>query len=956
MPDASYTFLSFVRQGIAARTPGIDTLGAGGAPALLNSVTLPITLRVNEGPAVVSVSVQVYGPGDVVGIDPRVVIRTEPRQLAADFEPNYFPAVDFDPPDFPWLFTPVGAADQDRLRPWICLLVIPREQAKFSPGRPLPYLSCARTELPDLRESWAWAHAQVAGVAEGEDVKPALTRSPELNLSRLVSSRKLEPKKQYYAFLVPTFEAGRQAGLGLPVSSTELLPAWPSPGETGPDEITLPVYYHWEFGTGAAADFESLVRLLQPQSLPGEVGLRDMDVHAPGLGLPPAGGVIGLEGALRTPQTRPTVWPDANGVRFQDELKALLNKAEESLDEPAGPSGPATGESRPEPVVAPPIYGHWHAGQRTLDSASPAWLRELNLDPRHRAAAGFGTRVVQDQQEQLMASAWEQLGEIERANQLLRQAQLARAVGLKIHEKRLAKLRADVLAQVTGPVHARVRIDAYTLRQHVRESALPESAVAASFRRVTRPRGPILRRLLPLGERRMRALVGRLASRAITPVVVRDVPTGMVSLDAVSESIRAGSLPGRTPAGPDIRFQDATVEAIRVVPSRPLVRSVAAPGRRSRRGGPPLPGVEIHAADRFKDAAIAHQAHIMQALTITPPAPKPIFRIEETRPKLLEQLDPRITIRERFRLRIDTGTQATWEREDPLEPVMAYPQFPQPMIEPLQELSQDLVLPGLELVPVNSITLLEPNSRFIEAYMVGLNHEMSREMLWREFPTDQRGTYFRQFWDVRGSPLPPDGTEPDIPDLRDWHDDLGEHVTGVAAERLIVLLIRGELLRRYPNTTVYALKAEWSGNFRRLTQQDSYPLFRGRLEPDVTFVGFNLSLDEARGADDPSGEPGWYFVLQQQPTEPRFGFDLESTIDVGAITSWNDLAWPHILASQPMSVGPYLSLAVEGALKEETIDTVKWGVNSAHMARIALQQPVRIAIHASGMLGELGRG
>ena len=32
--------------------------------------------------------------------------------------------------------------------------------------------------------------------------------------------------------------------------------------------------------------------------------------------------------------------------------------------------------------------------------------------------------------------------------------------------------------------------------------------------------------------------------------------------------------------------------------------------------------------------------------------------------------------------------------------------------------------------------------------MVGLNHEMARELLWREYPTDQRGSYFRQFWDT----------------------------------------------------------------------------------------------------------------------------------------------------------------------------------------------------------------
>ena len=79
---------------------------------------------------------------------------------------------------------------------------------------------------------------------------------------------------------------------------------------------------------------------------------------------------------------------------------------------------------------------------------------------------------------------------------------------------------------------------------------------------------------------------------------------------------------------------------------------------------------------------------------------------------------------------------------------MAHPIFADPMYRPLRDLSSELLIPNLNLIPNNTITLLETNPRFIEAYMVGLNHEMARELLWREFPTDQRGSYFRQFWDV----------------------------------------------------------------------------------------------------------------------------------------------------------------------------------------------------------------
>ena len=83
---------------------------------------------------------------------------------------------------------------------------------------------------------------------------------------------------------------------------------------------------------------------------------------------------------------------------------------------------------------------------------------------------------------------------------------------------------------------------------------------------------------------------------------------------------------------------------------------------------------------------------------------------------------------------------------------MAYPGIDLPMYEPLKAISAELFLPNINLIEQNSITLLETNQKFIEAYMVGLNHEFARELLWREYPTDQRGSYFRQFWDVARLP------------------------------------------------------------------------------------------------------------------------------------------------------------------------------------------------------------
>ena len=73
--------------------------------------------------------VRVYGPGDVVGIDPRGVLRTDPLARTADFEPNYLACIEFDNPDFPWLFTPAAAGVNGRLRPWLVLVVLRQSDA-----------------------------------------------------------------------------------------------------------------------------------------------------------------------------------------------------------------------------------------------------------------------------------------------------------------------------------------------------------------------------------------------------------------------------------------------------------------------------------------------------------------------------------------------------------------------------------------------------------------------------------------------------------------------------------------------------------------------------------------------------------------------------------------------------------------------------------------------------------
>ena len=128
------------------------------------------------------------------------------------------------------------------------------------------------------------------------------------------------------------------------------------------------------------------------------------------------------------------------------------------------------------------------------------------------------------------------------------------------------------------------------------------------------------------------------------------------------------------------------------------------------------------------------------------------------------------------------------------------------------ELAPDFLLPGLHNVPANTATLVQPNTRFIEAFMIGLNHEMGRELLWREYPSDRRGSYFRFFWNRRGS-----AQQEFMQPIHTWNSPLGRNPSAAGSPDRLVLLVRGELFRRYPNAVIYAAKATGAVTNPKLT-------------------------------------------------------------------------------------------------------------------------------------------
>lgn len=938
-----HVYLPWLRRGLASAISARDSLGTG-VPGRAN---VPVRLRVNsEQPF--SVPVRLYGPSDVTGIDPREVIRTDPPHLTTGFEPNYLPSIEFDDPSFPWMFTPAAGGDNERLRPWLCLVVVRANSSTLSPPGPsqsLPVLECSQSELPNSSEVWAWAHAQVT-LAAGESLAVVLENMSSRTVSRLICPRRLEPNVTYRACVVPTFETGRRAGLGEALTAAdeaELRPAWPSVPSAGAGSIRLPVYYHWEFTAGLAGDFESLVRALEVRPLPSRLGIQRIDVSAPGWTVPPIpraarGSTLEMSGALRAPTSRPVPWYPAAESAFRDRVRTILNEPAES--------GRA--------LVAPPIYGGEHARQATIPGrdVAPGWLADLNLDPRRRIAAGLGAQAVRFEQESLMASAWEQLAAHQHEVERVRRDELAQAVRDTLVSRRFAPLDTASLLQITEPA--------------MRESGAGTPAAISAVRTPSKSAPTSAREAsggtahteasMPSNTRRgdLSGPVRAARAEAAGPVVSTDagwlLARSIVSAGLLDPTFRRlGRAQRVAPLDPPTTFKPAAAASMGESDSIPAVSAMqpamirAVPDRTVPGTSSPANGRPLLASTR----AVAHwlQSEGTIAAAAPPPAaPSPPRATAGADMAAMLSASPTLADA-RDALLDRLGAAAP----DAPEPISFAPRFPQPAYQLLRGYFPEFLLPGLDQVTPNSVAVVQTDQAFIEAFLVGLNHEMGRELLWRGFPADRRATYFRNFWES------PDGRGADqLSPIAEWRPNsrLGEHLPGVGGQGLLVLLIRGDLLRRYPRTIITAVEAVWvDGNTRRVPGgKERLPIFRGNWGLDVVLLGFPLTAAEARGSASSPAHPGWFFLFSEQPTEPRFGLDADPTPRQPAtVQSWRDLSWGH-LANRPGGLDELTHIPTDILPSTMKLGAATWARNGADLAAILEQQAFQVAIHASAWL------
>ena len=1071
---ATYTFLPWLRQGISAKISQPDTLAQTDGPTDRAAVKITMQAASDKSgvdPLPVEGEIQIVGPGDVLGINPRAIFRTEPRDWVTDFEPNYLAFIEFYFEDFPWRFTPARAveisggipagAQQTKLRPWLYLMVLEEGEGQaLTTAGPLPAIAFTDQADPDhifppSAQAWAWAHVHVSRDVTNEGTSTAgqavqslenLVRgNPDEAYSRLLCPRKLKPLTGYHAYLIPAFEVGRLTGLGLLSSGVDTLAAsW------GDNQNEYPVYYQWYFRTGERGDFESLVDLLEPRPVDERVGIRDMDMQQGSfnvrgirdeLGEQP---VMGLEGAIKSPRarSRPEVWPPpdpADFPAFLTDLETQVNLQDTLLEPPPGAEG------HPDPVISPPLYGRWHAGQKRLQVGEVGWVNVLNQDPRLRVPAGFGTEVIQIGQEGYMQRAWQQLGDVLRANQKIRQLQLSIASSQTVFTRFLEPLPQAEIIALTHQVHARILGSPTTIRHQMKASRLPQAALRPTFRRLTRPRGAMMRKLAPADAGKPADMLARLNAGQVAAAAPKVQPANQISLADADAGLLPKWIPdwlkrlllwrytpwilalalgalmllnvllafspaaavlgvlGAGAAAIGIRVQQRarlseqisetlaaeklSAEQIQSVAPRPGFKIFAegqAPSPGSLRPGE-VDGLE---AANFRSALLDLHARFRTPLPEQPE--KLVLEFSETKRTLLEALKPVDVIPARFEriLAIPDTLKYPGPFRTPIPvEVMAHPVFRDAMYKPLRDISSELLIPNLDLIANNSITLMETNPRFIEAYMVGINHEMASELLWRAYRTDQRGSYFRQFWDVADIVNRDPGKdaakiEEDLSDIRPLHTwgsstDLGTHENrplprGGEAESNLVLVVRGDLLKKYPSTIIFAQKAKWVDDdeddsvpprkIRVLDEDDpkqtrKNPIFKAEVEPDIKFIGFDLTASEVKGDPTPPetdggpGDPGWFFVLQQRPGEPRFGMDIVGTEALVTLPSeWNDLTWNHLGPPEAVEI---IDLDVTQALNADADSPDKnilWGSNAADMAYILFQAPVMVAVHAADML------
>lgn len=757
---------------------------------------------------------ELLGPGDVQRLG-FVITRRYPAPGAADAEETKAALVEFkhdDMLDLPWRYSPVVVQGK-QLRPWLVLVVGTDDELQVQADGSV-VIGVVVQEKHPLGESWRWAHVH--------DIDGT-------RIARILCPRDLDPNERYRACVVPAFVVADDG---------TLRNAW-----QGNTPVRLPCYDQWSFGTGPDGDFPQLAQMLRavtPQMLGTDFGTAKVRYDRRATGTP-SRAMLDVAGALQRPSATPLAGADA-----------WITTEVGALSEPV-----VTPDARW--VLTAPRY-HEAFTATGIAAVAGGWSGDLRDDPRHRGCAGLGAWAAIAWQDQISDAAAAKAGDLQIARDRVGHLALGLEAARSLWRRRLP---ADPVARlaVLAPVLARLPavgggtvLDAVANRTPLFARALWSSAA----RRALRP-GPARTHWAKDGASPLDAILryaARCPQRRPDPEVIG--ARGNVRPDARRRAIEDAILAAGARDADFARQIVDRVFANGAEPSAALLVAILGlldPGGRARPDRDAITRlIEANAPPPFEpgdlDEALAKLAPLRHRER--PCRPVDIDALGRVVSAAVDPTVARPVVVDRV-LGTLTGIKD-------IGPVELEPELDLPLWKFLNDASPDWLLPGIGMLPEHRVVALATNPPFVEAMLVGANHQTLNELRFRNLPMTTRWSPLRKFWQRVGGAF-------DITPIRGWPgaNPLGGAAlqpAGIGIEAVIVF--RTRLFKRYPSTVVYLYPADsntWPTPPTNMPATKIFPTFTGTIGDDVTFFGFPVA---------PAALADHWVVLEEPPSGYRF--------------------------------------------------------------------------------------
>jgi hypothetical protein len=795
---------------------------------------------------------ELFGPGDVQRLAAGAITRRFPTPNSSDAEVTKVALVEFAAPDLPWRYTPQLPAG-GVLRPWIVLVVgqLAPDDITLRPDGRVTLGSVAQSHHP-LGNSAQWAHVQQV---DGHDPIGRLIAPPQ--------AAGYAEDTDHVVCLVPAFTA---TGAD----------SW-----NGGAPVTCDIYDCWKFRTGPLGDFPDLAAKLHKADLAaieqaGGKPFGRSEVAYRRRTTPPATvNPLATAGALRLP---PSGEPDAADALVDAGIAAEVSALSQRI---------VTSDGRG--VVTAPRYDEAFTNANAPGAPTGgSWIEQLRADPRLRGAAGIGAWNAIEWQDKIADAAAAKAGDLAIARDRINHVAFGVEVSRSLWRRRLPVDPVERLA-VLAPALARLVTTAgVSVLDTIagRTPGLTRALLSSTARRALRP-GPARTARTADGAAPFGAVLRAANQCPARPdaAAIHTNPRG--SDGAIKKAIFEA-------AGSDGALAESILRALGEHPSPAKLAAALralAPGKDGKPDRNAVQGF-LH-SERFPAvdrSMLEWPGWIKEHARPVPCRPVDLERLSKV---VAAAIDPTVA-----RPPAVERVLSTLPGIKHIGPVEIEPELDLPLWSFLSSRSPDWMLPGVGDLVDGDVVPLSTNPVFVEALLIGANHQATAELRWRNMPLVTRWSPLRKFWQRKSKDV-------DILPIKSWPNAaaLGSAAVvppGRTSEAVVAF--RTSLFRRYPATVVYLFPA--AANWKAPKPEDDMnigrvlPTFTGTIGPDVTFFGFPLK---------PEALATHWVVLEEPPAGHRFFHQTKVARNLGfPAERSSNVAFQRFAVPVRVLIGPLL--------------------------------------------------